>query len=154
MVKGNVADELAVPKATIIASAIAENSIAAETFEKNFKNSGYTINICIAKPINNTPKYFEILINISIPKLETADAVKANTPGAAKNIIQSVIFMVAAKTDSKNETIGLFTSPTRASAIAKITTKTIIGTISPAANDWSGLLGIKPRKRFKILPCC
>ena len=49
---------------------------------------------------------------MSIPKLDTALAVKANTPGAAKYIIQSVIFIVAANTDSKNDTIGLFTSPT------------------------------------------
>ena len=40
IVKGNVADELAVPNATIIASAIAENNITAETFEKHFKNIG------------------------------------------------------------------------------------------------------------------
>lgn len=57
---------------------------------------------------------------MSIPKLETALAVNAKTPGAAKYIIQSVIFIVAAKTDSKNDTIGRFTSPTFASAIAKV----------------------------------
>ena len=33
------------PNATIIASAIAENNIIAETFEKHLKNSGYIINI-------------------------------------------------------------------------------------------------------------
>lgn len=37
IVKGNVADELAVPNATIVASAIAENSIAADTLEKHLK---------------------------------------------------------------------------------------------------------------------
>ena len=104
--------------------------------------------------MNNTSKYLEILAKISIPKLETALAVNANTPGAAKNIIQSVIFIVAAKTDSKNDTIGLFTSPTLARAIANIKTNTIIGTISPAANECIGLLGINPKKIFKILPCC
>ena len=96
----------------------------------------------------------EILEKISIPKLETALAVKANTPGAAINIIQSVIFMVAANTDSKNETIGRFTSPTLESAIANIKQNTIIGTISPIAREWNGLLGINPRKIFKIFPCC
>ena len=95
-----------------------------------------------------------MLEKISIPKLETALAVSAKTPGAARNIIQSVIFIVAAKTDSKNETIGLFTSPTLESAIAKIRQNTIIGTISPAATEWKGLLGINPRKRFRIFPCC
>ncbi len=48
-------------------------------------------------PIAKTSKYFEILWNISIPKLETAVAVRAKTPGAAKYIIQSVTFIVAAK---------------------------------------------------------
>ena len=74
-------------------------------------------------------------MKISIPKLDTALAVNANTPGAAKYIIQSVIFIVAANTDSKNDTIGLFTSPTFAKATAKIKTKTMIGTISPAAKE-------------------
>ena len=89
-----------------------------------------------------------------MPKLDTALAVKAKTPGAAKYIIQSVIFIVAAKTDSKKETIGLLTSPTFASATANIKTNTIIGTISPAANECIGLLGIKPKNMFKTLCCC
>ena len=76
-----------------------------------------------------------MLEKISIPKLDTALAVRAKTPGAAMNIIQSVIFIVAAKTDSKKETIGLFTSPTLDSAIAKITQNTIIGTMSPTATE-------------------
>ena len=76
-----------------------------------------------------------MLAKISIPKLDTALAVRANTPGAAKYIIQSVIFMVAANTDSKKETIGLFTSPTLARATANITINTIIGTISPEARE-------------------
>ena len=40
MVSGSVAEELAVPKATIVASAIAENSIGADTFEKHLKKIG------------------------------------------------------------------------------------------------------------------
>ena len=40
IVKGKVAEELAVPKATIIASATAEYKIPIFTFEKNFKNRG------------------------------------------------------------------------------------------------------------------
>ena len=95
-----------------------------------------------------------MLEKISMPKLETALAVRAKTPGAAINIIQSVIFIVAAKTDSKNETIGRLTSPTLESAIAKIKQNTIIGTISPTATEWNGLFGINPRNRFKIFPCC
>ena len=42
--------------------------------------------------------YFEMLLNTSRPKLPTAVAVRAKTPGAAKYIIQSVTFIVAAKT--------------------------------------------------------
>ena len=86
---------------------------------------------------------------MSIPKLDTALAVNANTPGAAKYIIQSVIFIVAANTDSKNDTIGLFTSPTFASAIANIRTNTMIGTMSPDANECIGLFGINPKNMSK-----
>ena len=95
-----------------------------------------------------------MLINISIPKLETAEAVNANTPGAAKNIIQSVIFIVAANTDSKKATIGLFTSPTFANATANIRINTIIETIWPEAKASKGLLGMKSRNMFNTLPCC
>ena len=51
IVNGNVADELAVPNATIIASAIAAYNINTGTFENIFKNIGYTTNNCIANPI-------------------------------------------------------------------------------------------------------
>lgn len=87
-----------------------------------------------------------------MPKDETATAVSANTPGAAKHIIQSVIFIVAAKIDSKKPTNGLLISPTFASAIENITAKTIIGTISPLAIEARGFFGINPKKILSRLP--
>ena len=89
-----------------------------------------------------------------MPKDETATAVSANTPGAAKHIIQSVIFIVAAKIDSKKPTNGLLISPTFASAIENITAKTIIGTISPLAIEARGFFGINPKKILSRLPFC
>ena len=62
--------------------------------------------------------------------------------------------IVAANTDSKNDTIGLFTSPTFASATANIRTNTMIGTMSPDANECIGLFGINPKNMLRILPCC
>ena len=107
--------------------------------EEPQENAEEIINICIEKPNNKTKRYFEIAAKIPPPKLDTALAVNANTPGAANNIIQSVIFIVAANTDSKNETIGRFISPTLASASAKITTNKIIGTILPVETASNGL---------------
>ena len=65
-----------------------------------------------------------MLPKIARPKLPTAVAVKAKMPGAARYIIQSVTFIVAANTDSKKETIGRLISPivarARANNIEKI----------------------------------
>ena len=96
---------------------------------------------------------FDILINISIPNAETATAVRTNTPGAAKHIIQSVIFIVAAKTDSKKlyKRSVDFTNSSKCYR-KKITANTIIGTISPAAIEERGFLGINPNTIFKRLP--
>ena len=84
------------------------------------------------------PINFEIEPNIDKPKLATATVVKAKIPGAAKTIIQSVNFIVAANIDSKNETIGLLISPTLDKAKEKIKAKNIIGIISPLAKDSKG----------------
>ena len=88
------------------------------------------------------------------PKEETATVVNANIPGAANIIIQSVIFIVAANTDSKKETMGLFISPTLDKANEKINAKKIIGIISPFASDSKGFCGIMLRNKLPICPFC
>ena len=60
-----MAELLAVPKPTIIASAIAAKNNLIGTLEKTFIIIGYTTNSCIAKPINIAKKYLEISINLS-----------------------------------------------------------------------------------------
>ena len=76
IVNGKVAEELAVPNATIIASAIAVYNIKIGTFEKVFKNIGYTIKNWIPNAINKTIKYFEIL-SLYI-KEDKPDSIKEN----------------------------------------------------------------------------
>ena len=72
-----------------------------------------------------------MLLNTPTPKLETALALSANIPGAARYIIQSVTFIVASKMLSNKDTNGREISPVRAKAIAKINANKITGIIFP-----------------------
>ena len=72
IVTGNVAELLAVPKATIIASATAEYKAVVLILLNSFRIKGYVTNNCIANPNKTATTYTQSSLIVSSPPFETA----------------------------------------------------------------------------------